>query len=339
MKKIMYFLISGLILIFTVCIILDNFIEGFDFFGVLSGLSTFVLVLINVCYVIMSSNQTEEIKKSREIQECPIPHVIECTFNFNKPEIKRSPTCSSFRNSAIDYFYFFSFNIFVKLKNFSSSPALCLDIIAEIEFKSIKLESVWKKIDIFPNTNEEKIDFRLFDDDNLSFLDAITDDRNFGNFPKRTFPKLSIKLIYRSISGAFFYIDNAYYIIPTGEEISSILKQWSIETASHSSELKESCSGFNVLYKKNIEKWEKELDILKNKFDLYISGEKKIDLRLSPIREKFIVKQLTEKEYFKFLENAHYGKVLGVSSVKKMNDDLNNNNNNNNNNKDIEKLN
>ncbi len=104
-----------------------------DFISSLSGASTFILALLTLAYVYITSKQLDvmaqqlnETKRDRELQNQPLPWINKVEICIEKPRVFYSPPEKNPYRTLARYFVYFN------IKNAGSFPAISIDITASI---------------------------------------------------------------------------------------------------------------------------------------------------------------------------------------------------------------
>ena len=215
----------ALFLIFLIFAILKILNSEFDFITYIAGISSFFIALLTVLYVLTSSkqfeimsNQLKEMEQERKLQERPLPYLGNIRMEIERPKFYFVPPTKE---------YSFQSRYFVKsgIGNLSISPAVCTDIIVELQINrdsSLKnLQTSTKRLNILPgNKKTEEKDFSVMfcGDDEAFLFDAIREEKAVD------YPKIKIIIVYKSISGGYFLQTNYYYIAPYSETENKLIE-------------------------------------------------------------------------------------------------------------------
>ena len=98
MKKALIIILVFLLTTLLVLVVLNFFIKEFDLLTDLSGISSFVIAILTVFYVLTTSNQLDimskqliEMKNSREFQNQPLPWLDKVRMEIEAPRLFYSP--------------------------------------------------------------------------------------------------------------------------------------------------------------------------------------------------------------------------------------------------------
>jgi hypothetical protein len=250
------------------------------------------------------SSQLKEMEKNRELQEQPFPWPVNVKGFSESPRFFYSP--EGFDALSRSHFEF-------ELKNIGSSPAVSIDVcgflITNPEKDGKKQRATSVRIDVledkvvYPNEENEKDSFMFTGQDNGLFLNNLIE-RKVTNLPC-----FELKIFYRNVLGACFFLTRTYRIYPENDQFEKV-KIWL-----------EKLGGFKARYKEEIEKLSNSkamdddlFEKLKEKCSEGLT-EEEIMFRLWPIPKTCQVSCISLEEYEKGVGSLAYGVFMGDAST------------------------
>lgn len=286
-----------------------------DIMNYISGSATFVIALLTIVYVYVTSKQLEimsgqlnEMKVERQVQSQPLPWLYGISFKMDKPRFFYSPPGDSYTGQS-------RYWVNYKVKNVGTSPAVCVDVSARMEVlgdESMNLESTAENIStmeekqIFPDDVSEDASFLFSGDSKGAVISALREN------DVRKYPIVHCRVLYRNILGGCFVALCDYRIYPKDEdsEQDSVLSNWLSEITAFNIKYKDDLEELKRLRKANREKWDEVFDGVKSRFAESVKGEG-IDMESWPIPGSFKVKSISEEDYAIIIGDVHYGTRLG----------------------------
>jgi len=309
MKRTLKIILTSLLVSLVVLVIINFIIKEFDIVTYLTGISSFVIAILTVFYVLTTSNQLDvmsnqliEMKKDRELQNQPLPWLENIFLEIEAPRLYYSPPEK--RHSFIS-----RYNVFLDLENLSDCPAISIDISSKLIFKKADnqdvLTSTFERVDTlagnqkYPkNDKDKKIDF-LFPGDNSCDLFTILRD-------SIETPLLKIDITYRNILGACFLIENEYQLFQH-EDDEDIINKWHTDIVSFPTKEKEKIEKLVQLKKSNDSQWDKLFASIKSS---YKYKQAKVTLKAYSLSGSFKIKTLSIEDYEERIKNIYYSRRL-----------------------------
>ncbi len=291
--------------------------EEHDVMQYLAGSATFVIALLTITYVYITSRQLDvmteqlnQIKVDRELQSQPLPWISSIDVVLERPRFYFSPPEDEY---AVLSRYFVNF----RLKNIGACPAVCVNIMGRMvvprDGEDICFYSVASSIpaleekEEYPSKGKEE-GFHFADDNNGYLIEALRE----GDITK--YPLVECRIIYRNILGGCFTLRNKYRVYPEKEFKDRVVKNWLGVVRAHSVKYKKEIDVLKKMADKDEKKWDKGFESLKAVVDKSILG-KDIKIVPWPIPGEFKVDAISQGEYDKIASELSYGVHLAGSEV------------------------
>jgi len=317
------FLVLMTSMIFSIYYTISN--DKFDTIAFISGVSAFVVAILTVMYVFTTTkqlsvmeSQLSEMKNDRELQNQPLPWIIEVTLLLEKPRTYFYPFMELVVNTR--------YHAKVKLKNIGSSPAIGANVSALLIFPKEdgydKLDCPSHIIDLIeesPNSKDiekcESFNLTFAPDTEYKLLQALRN-RNV-----KQYPVLIITVVYKNILGGCFATVNKYIMHPQKGYDEGLISNWHTQIVSipvaYSSEIKLLNSD---LREQNKEEWDKVYDKLKESVSNKLEGDD-ILLGSTSVPGAFSVETISMTEYDEDINESKHGSIhCGI--VNRMNGDI-----------------
>ncbi|WP_292376592.1 hypothetical protein [Methanosarcina sp. UBA411] len=308
----------------------------------ISTISAFFTVVLTGLYFVVNSKQLDvmskqlnEMKNDRELQNQPLPWISNLNFYIEKPKLFYSPPVPIEKRHSVQATYWAEFEI----KNVGSYPAVCVDvsslvlvlkdkpnttydscfaaikedssdIVRKNDDRYLSFEGISERIDTLEEKEKCNVHFMFSHDEEGVLLRRLIDSRNVH------YPILKIRILFKNILGAPFFLYNVYSLYPPyiNSEISPVLKDWLSKIVS-----------FPITYNNELDSL-KSLDKSRNGKDRYelfqevtekfnvslLNASPEADkekLRVVPIPGYFVIKPISEEEYKEATKEIYYGFV------------------------------
>lgn len=309
MKRKLNIILICLLSSLVILVVLNFIIKEFDIVTYLTGISSFIIAILTVFYVLTNSNQLDvmskqlvEMKKDRELQNQPLPWIENVRFKIDAPRLFYSPPDK--KHSFIS-----RYSGYIDLINLSDCPAISIDITSKLIIKNREeetvLESIFERVDTlagnkrYPrNESDKKISF-LFSSDETGKLFSIL--RDFSKTPI-----LKVDIVYRNILGGCFLIENEYQLIQHKED-DDMINLWHTDIVSFETKEKEILEKLIHLKKQKDSGWDELFDSVTAS---YKYEKDKVALNAYSLKGALKINTLETEDYEKRLEGKFYGHRL-----------------------------
>ncbi|MPM17362.1 hypothetical protein SDC9_63751 [bioreactor metagenome] len=307
-KKMLFIIFTLLILIFIVFGINRYQNPNFDFITYLSGTSSFFVAILTVLYVLTTTKQLEimnkqlnQMEQGQALKSQPFPILELVKIELERPRFFYTPPKDE---------YSFHSKIYMKglLNNLLDEPVICIDISAEILLPSEnkKLKMTTKRIEALKGKEQTKdgvIELMYPSDYNATFINAIRENKVNNR------PKLSVELLYRSISGGYFCQNSIFHVLEK-DEANEQLKQWNTYIVSFNTKFRDELDFLKKCVNHD-EKWDKVFSDIKELIVADLGDESRITFDSRAIYGSFDVKSISKEEYDSKVKKRNYGVFLG----------------------------
>jgi hypothetical protein len=310
-----FFLLMAILLVVVAIslLVLAVYMPNFKAIENLAGFSTFVIAFLTVIYVYTTnrqlqvmSQQIDEMKLDRELQNQPLPWVESIAFECEKPRLYYSPPTDEHKVLS-------RYNCNIKLKNIGLCPAVSLNLIAEIYVKrdseplclkaaALYIDTLEEK-EVYPSNEKTKDGFLFAEDNDAELLRRLLES-DISNYPV-----LNLSIAYKNVIGASFVLNKVYFLYPSDDSIDDI-KLWIKEITSFDVEFKETLHTLKKLHKSNSDKWDEIFDETKESINKKFDREA-LHLEPTSIPSAFRVIPISETEYTKLCSKVGYGFKIG----------------------------
>lgn len=282
----------------------------FSFINTLSSISSFFVAVLTVIYVYTTSKQMdfmkqqlEQMQKDQRMTEQPILDLTELKFEIERPRFYYTPP--------EDEFSFLSrYHFSVQIHNVSNYPALFADISAQLLFedhgKQFCLGATSRRLNLIAaNTVTDSVSIMFANDKGHKIMSALRSYKTSG------LPKIQLTICYKSLSGANYLLEHTYWLDVSKENKEDIvvLKNWHSSIISAPIEEKETLT--IIKNEKNEDKWDMSFDLVKERFDKKLLGERSLTICLTEIPQKFSLKAISDEEFKKETKLHQYGHYVG----------------------------
>lgn len=290
------------------------FITGYDYLSLVPPISSGFLVIVTAVYVFTTSKQLNtleaqslEMKMDRVMRDQPLPWLNDLKFEIEQPNLY-------FDVPENKYVFISRFQLKGVLENLSPYPAPCVDLQSVIELSNGSNEKKYftantMRISALTHGASQNIYFSYDIDDSLCLFDRLREKIQCIT----NFPVIRIRLIYRTLSGGFFVVNNVYQIIPNSKK-DDIIRDWHTQLVQFETKYKDELDHLAKLVVNGRTEVSQEF---RDKFVASIEpplpeiykGEI-VELNVSELPGTLTIEQISETDYNNILKNASYSRRL-----------------------------
>ncbi len=302
-----------------------------DLMTYISGSATFVIALLTILYVYVTSGQLDvmsaqlnEMRVERQVQSQPLPWIKKVVLEIEKPRLFYTPPDNS--HVVLSRCY-----VKVELINAGTSPAVCVDVSANIRIRKgeedVNLSSTSLNIPAlergqgWPHRKNQK-DWFLFTEEGDKLINSLLSGKVLE------YPLITLKATYKNILGGCFVACYEYRIFPvlvekdvsveSAEnesveekiEVNGILTNWLSVVSTFKIKYRAELQELVQLKEKKSDKWDELFDKTKKRVAESVPEEDLVlDTELLP--GSFYVNNIDEDEYRKLTKDIKYGLRMG----------------------------
>ena len=318
-EKIVITALFFLIVVAIALPIMEWFSPNKSMFLVLGGVSTFVIALLTIAYVVTNSKQLsimkyqlDEMRKNRILEAQPLPIISIDKIYIEPPRFFYSPPTDEFSVNA-------RFHANFSVNNKCSFPAVDIDIsgwllIRKNENDSEVYGATSNHFDYlvqennFSDSNKISKSFMFVrnerGDDSGGLLETLRSNNPMGH------PYLLVRILYKNFLGACFVVSQAFQVHIKEIEDDEVLRNWHSSLVSFRISHKNDLADLLKMKKENrVNDRDKIFQDIKKKLVGEV-GEKNLELISFVVPGKFQITSLSPEEYVKEKEGIQYGQGL-----------------------------